>query len=73
MDVSASTTQNTPNGISALKKAMEVEQNSVNKMLEDAQNQQEQLQKQQEVQLQAQKQQQAAVQTGLGINVNFSA
>ncbi len=68
MNVSASTTPNTPNGISALKKAMEVQENSVSKILEDSAQQQKQLE-----QMQQQRQQQVAVQTGLGMNLNITA
>ncbi len=71
MDVSAATTQNTPNGVYALKKAMEVEQNSVAKILDDSAVQQQQLQQQQEKQLQ--QQQQTAELTGLGMNLNVVA
>ncbi len=73
MDVSATTTQNTPNGIYALKKAMEVEQNSVAKILDDSATQQQQLQEQQAQQTQKQQQQQVAQMTGLGINLNVTA
>ena len=68
MNVSASTTPNTPNAITALKKAMEVEENSVSKILEDSAQQQKQLE-----QMQQQRQQQAAMQTGLGMNLNVTA
>jgi len=65
--ISATTTQNTPNGIYALKKAMEVQQNGVEKMLEDSAQQQKQLEAQQA------QQQQVAQMTGLGINLNITA
>lgn len=68
MSVSATTTQNTPNGITALKKAMEIEQNSVTRILEDSAQQQKQLE-----QVQQQRERQVAQQTGLGINLNLTA
>ena len=71
MDIAASTTQNTPNGIYALKKAMDVEQNSVAKILNDSAMQQQQLQEQQKQQMQ--QQQQIAQMTGLGANLNITA
>ena len=68
MSVSATTTPNTQNGTMALKKAMEVQENSVSRILEDSAQQQKQLE-----QVQQQRQQQVAVQTGLGINLNITA
>ena len=67
MDVSAATTQNTPNGIYALKKAMEVEQSSVSRILDDSAIQQQQLRQQQT------QQQKVAQVTGLGMNLNVTA
>ena len=69
MSVSATTTPNTQNGIMALKKAMDVEENAVSKILEDSAQQQ----KKQLEQIQQQRQQEVAVQTGLGINLNVTA
>ena len=68
MNVSASTTPNTPNGIEALKKAMDVEKNAVEKILDDSAQQQKQLEE-----VQQQRQQEVAVQTGLGINLDITA
>jgi len=68
MSVSATTTPNTQNGIMALKKAMDVQENAVSKILDDSAQQQKQLE-----QMQLQRQQQAAMQTGLGINLNVTA
>ncbi len=68
MSVSATTTPNTPNGIMALKKAMDVDQNSVSRILEDSAQQKKQME-----QIQQQRQQQVAQQTGLGINLNVTA
>ena len=68
MNVSATTTPNTQNGIMALKKAMEVQEDEVSKILDDSAQQQKQLE-----QIQQQRQQQVAVQTGLGINLNVTA
>lgn len=71
MEVSASTTQNTPNGIYALKKAMEIEEQNVARTLQDSTQQQQRLQEQQ-VQ-QTRQQQQVAEATGLGVNLNVTA
>jgi len=68
MSVSATTTPNTQNGIMALKKSMEVQENEVSRILDDSAQQQKQLE-----QMQQQRQQQAAMQTGLGINLNVTA
>ncbi len=65
--VSATTTPNTQNGVMALKKAMDVQQNQVSKILEDSAMQQKQLQQQ------TQMQQQVAKQTGMGANLNLMA
>ncbi len=67
--VSAITTPNTQNGVMALKKAMETDQNTVSKLLEDSAMQQKQIQQTQ----QAQMQQKVAQQTGMGINLNIMA
>ncbi len=69
MNVSATTTPNTQNGVTALKKAMEIDQNTVTKLLEDSAQQQKQIQQTQ----QAQQQQRVAAQTGLGMNLNITA
>jgi hypothetical protein len=75
MDVSAMannvTQDNSTTSISAMKKAMDVEQNSVSKILQDSQQQMQQIQQQN--QIQAQQQQQSAAKTGMGINLNIMA
>ena len=73
MDVSASTTQNTPNGVYALKKAMDVEQQGVERMLQDQQQQTQKLQQQQQQQMQQQEQQVVAQKTGLGLGLDITA
>ena len=68
MAVSATTTPNTPNGIMALKKSMDIEQNSVTRILEDSAKQQKQLEQTSE-----QTRRQAAMITGIGVNLDVMA
>ncbi len=67
MNVSSTTTPNVSKGIEAIKKAIETEENSVSKILEDSARQQKEIEK-----IQQQRQQQVAEQTGLGINLNIT-
>jgi len=67
MDVAAMATNVTPDNsstsINAMKKAMDVEQNTTLKVLENTMQQQ----------LQLQQQQQVAAKTGVGVNLNITA
>jgi len=71
MDISAMATNvnqnNSATTLSALKKAMDVQQNSVSKILDDSMQQQQQMQQQQE------QQQAIAQKTGIGIGLNITA
>ena len=71
MDISAMATNvnqnNASTSVSALKKAMDVEQNSVSRVLDDS------LKQQQQMQVQQQQQQAVAQRTGIGMSLNITA